>query len=185
MKKTTYKIVVSGLLIAISIVLTRLFSFTFPVLNFPASRLSIGFVPIILAGILLGPVWGIAVGALADAIGFVISSAGQSLPYSPLITVVSALVGLLSFFVYYIFIKIPKGLRISLTISITLIICSMFLQPMALSQLTGIPYWAMFSGRLLVNLVSIPVYCVLIYYIIRGLERARLLPAQPATHRKE
>lgn len=183
MNRTTYKIVVSGLLIAISIVLTRLFSFTFPVLNFPASRLSIGFLPIMLAGILLGPVWGVSVGALADVIGFFLSNSQQA-PYSPLITIVSALVGLVSFVIYRIFAKAPKALRISLSVTFTMVVLLLFCNTYVLSALYGIPYWAMFLGRLPVLIIMIPVYCLLLYYILRGLEKAKLLPPQPSGHLK-
>ena len=46
----------------------------------------------IMAGLLLGPVWGMLVGALADGVGFLVAPMGA---YIPGLTLTSALIGLI------------------------------------------------------------------------------------------
>ncbi len=61
---TTRAMVQCALLIAISIVLTHLLTISTPIL-----RINLGGVPILLAGVVFGPLGGLIVGALADLIG--------------------------------------------------------------------------------------------------------------------
>ena len=84
----TRDLVLASLFIALSIVFARLFSIRIS----EGLRLSFGQTPIILAGILLGPVWGLIVGALADVVGFAVAPMGA---YIPGLTLTSALVGLI------------------------------------------------------------------------------------------
>ena len=57
-----------AVLIALEIVLSRFLS-----LNTPVLRVGLGFVPIALCGIMFGPVWAGAAGAIADILGTLIS----------------------------------------------------------------------------------------------------------------
>lgn len=83
------KIVTAGLLIALNIVLTRFMSFVI------AGHIRIGFglLPTHIAGYLLGPLGGFAVGAGADLLGVMINSFGQT-PH-PGMTLSSGLQGLI------------------------------------------------------------------------------------------
>ena len=54
MQIKTRDLILAGLFIAISVILTRVFSADLLIAGVPSARLAIGFVPIILAGILLG-----------------------------------------------------------------------------------------------------------------------------------
>jgi len=79
------KMIVAAFLIALSIVLTRMLSITTPFF-----RIGFGSVPIMIAGIVLGPQTGFLVGAVADLVGFVISPTGS---FMPGFTLTSALTG--------------------------------------------------------------------------------------------
>ena len=79
-KSRYYKMIASAMLIAVSILLTRLFAGNFLVLGVPAARFSLGFLPIMLAGVLLGPGWGAVVGLIADALGFFLFPNGVYFP---------------------------------------------------------------------------------------------------------
>lgn len=171
--KSPYKLIVSGLLVAISIILTRIFSANLVIVGVSAARISIGFVPIILAGILLGPWFGLAAGALADVLGFFIFPSGT---YFPPITLTSALVGLLPWLLFKIFYRRPLWLKTLLAVGVTQIACSMFMQTFWLSILLGSPYIGLFIPRALITLITIPVYSVLLYFIIVGLKNAKLTP---------
>lgn len=90
---TRTKIVVKcGLLISISIVLKLLFEVYIPLGGFPSLRLNITALPIMLSGILLGPLAGFAVGIISDILCFFIKPGG---PFFIGFTLVSGLTGLI------------------------------------------------------------------------------------------
>lgn len=167
MDKKTYKVVLSGILIALSIVLTRLLSINID----QYIRISFGFVPIILAGILVGPYFGFAVGALADLLGCLLFG----VPPYPLITLTSALVGLLSWLIYRMSGRIKEWARILLTVTLIQIICTILLQTLWLSMLLGQGYMVLMPWRAVIGAASIPVYTILIYAILAGLRKANLV----------
>ncbi len=75
----------SALLIALSVVATRLLS-----IQTPFVRIGFGGIPILLAGLAFGPIWGFAAGALADLVGFFLHPVGT---YFPGFTLTAGLVG--------------------------------------------------------------------------------------------
>lgn len=176
MKITTRSLVISGLFIALSIVLTRIFSQQMMIAGVPASRLSIGFLPIILSGIILGPIWGFAVGVIADALGFVIFPPAGAFYFW--ITINSGLVGLLPALIVRFTGKTPNWAKVLLSVSTVQIICSAFLQTYFLSMLLGRAFEILFLPRAIVSLIMIPVYYLLAYSILLGLKRAKLIPQQ-------
>ncbi|KNZ42340.1 folate family ECF transporter S component [Acetobacterium bakii] len=90
---TRTKVVVNcGLLIAISIVLKILFEVVIPLGGFPSLRLNITALPIMLSGILLGPIAGFAVGFISDLMCFIIKPGG---PFFIGFTLSSGLTGLI------------------------------------------------------------------------------------------
>jgi ECF transporter S component (folate family) len=70
------KITLAALLVSISIVLTRFFGIVIPLGGFPSLSLDLGSVPILLSGIVLGPIFGGIVGLSSDALGFFINPRG-------------------------------------------------------------------------------------------------------------
>jgi ECF transporter S component (folate family) len=163
----TKKLVVSGILVALSIVLTRLF-----VVNIEQTiRISFGFVPIMLAGMLLGPIWGLAVGGLADLLGCLLFGVSPFLP----ITLTSALVGLLAWLLYRLTAGRKEWLRVLISVSVTQIICSMFLQTLWLSLLMpGTTFAGLFFWRAVVALATIPIFTILLYAVLKSLRDAKL-----------
>lgn len=90
---TRTKVVVNcGLLIAISIVLKILFEVYIPLGGFPSLRLNITALPIMLSGIILGPIAGFAVGFISDLLCFFIKPGG---PFFLGFTISSGLTGLI------------------------------------------------------------------------------------------
>ena len=174
-KNPTYYLVASGLLIGLSVVLTRVFSVNLLIAGVPASRLSIGYVPIMLAGILLGPAWGFGVGVLADVVGFLLFPSGT---FFPPITLTSGLVGVLPWLLLRMTDKWPQWLKVLAAVALTQMLCSVCLQTYWLSLLMGKGYFALLLPRAVVTLVTIPVYYVLIQSVLGSLKKARLLPAR-------
>lgn len=78
-------------------------------------KLSLSYLPSFVAGIFLGPISGLSVGLFGDVIGLLISPQG---PWIPLITLSSALIGLIPGLIC----KIPK-LNIFIKIWISIILC--------------------------------------------------------------
>jgi len=90
----TADLVKAGLLAAISIVLTRFLSLMVPLGGLPALRVGFGPIPIILSGMLFGPVVGALTGVVADVIGFMINPTGGI--FFPGFTFSAALNGIIS-----------------------------------------------------------------------------------------
>lgn len=83
-------ITICGVLIAFSIVLSRFASFRLTIAGVENIRFGLGTLPIMLAGILFGPLIGGLVGIISDVLGFVISPKGI---YMPQFTFVSMMYG--------------------------------------------------------------------------------------------
>lgn len=99
-KFSTKILVVCGLFAGMSIILTRLFSYMIPLAGLPALRIGFGSIPIIISGILFGPIAGGLTGGVSDILGFILNSMGG--PYIPGFTVSAILEGLISGYIYCI-----------------------------------------------------------------------------------
>jgi ECF transporter S component (folate family) len=73
---TTKMIVTLALLLSMSVVLDRLLG-----IQLPNLRISFGNLPIILAGLLFGPIAGGVVGLLSDGLGFLMRPTGEYIPF--------------------------------------------------------------------------------------------------------
>lgn len=98
---STAVMVKAGLLAGISIVLTRFFSLMVLLGGMPTLRVGFGSVPIMLAGMLFGPLVGGAVGVVADLVGFAINPMGTV--YIPGFTVTAALFGVIPGVLFHTF----------------------------------------------------------------------------------
>ena len=85
--KQLVTLVTCAMLIAIQVVLVRFCS-----IQTPFQRISFGFVPMSMAGILFGPVYGCIVAALADLLGAILFPTGGA--FWPGFTIVAAFTGL-------------------------------------------------------------------------------------------
>ena len=95
---TRTRIIVNcGLLIAISIVLKILFEVYIPLGGFPSLRLNITALPIMLSGILFGPLAGFAVGFISDILCFIIKPGG---PFFIGFSLANGLTGLIPGFLF-------------------------------------------------------------------------------------
>ncbi len=88
---STSNLVKAALLAAISIILTRIFSIMIPLGGLPALRVGFGGLPLMLSGILLGPLFGGATGFVADVVGYLMNPQGA---YFPGFTLSSSLMGI-------------------------------------------------------------------------------------------
>ena len=139
MKKTkisTKMLVTLAMLLAIEIVLSRFLS-----IQTPITRIGFGFIPLVMAGILFGPIPAAIVAVLADVLGALLFPTGA---YYPPLTITSLLVGLTyGLFLHKISFNhkdIYDWLRIIGCVVVRQGIWALLLQSYWLSLLQGITY---------------------------------------------
>lgn len=164
---TTRELVFLSLLISLNIVLTRVASIRIAFGSIEGLRIGFGSFPTILAGIMFGPVGGCIVGALGDIIGYYINPMG---PYVPYFTLSAALTGVIPALILMPFKRpVPKYWQLLLAIGIGEIITSVFLTPYFLQISFGIPMLATMPGRILSQVIQIPLYSSLVIVLLKRL----------------
>ncbi len=159
------KISFISLLIAMSIVLTRLASVRIAIGGVEGIRIGFGKLPIILGGLMLGPFYGGIVGALSDMVGFIIQPIG---PYMPHFTVVSALTGILPPYLFRIFGENNDHIiKIAVAIGATMGITELFLIPYTLHVIFDIPWQILMIPRLISVPITILFYTYITHLFIR------------------
>lgn len=94
LRMPTSVIVKAGFLATVSIVLTRFLSIMLLLGGLPALRVGFGNIPIIMSGMMFGPVVGGLTGVVADVIGYLINPMGGT--FFPGFTLSAALYGIIS-----------------------------------------------------------------------------------------
>ncbi len=108
---STRALVTISLLTSISIILARVMGIMVPVAGFPALKINFSTIPIMLSGILFGPVAGFMTGGVADVIGYLINPQGG--PFFPGFTLTTALTGMIPGLIYKIITKYDKIKKIN------------------------------------------------------------------------
>ncbi|WP_353097482.1 folate family ECF transporter S component [Tissierella praeacuta] len=165
----------SGFLVAISIVITRFLSFMVPLAGgLPALRLGFGEVPLMISGLLFGPVVGGISGIVADLIGAWAFPQG---PYFPGFTLSSMLWGVISgMYGVYLRKKGEQGNPFSYKrVFFIIIICTVFISTLMntywLTQMMGKGFMVLLPGRILSDIIKIPVETYIITILIKQLRR--------------
>lgn len=142
-------IAIMGVLMAMQIVLSDIILFQTGTI-----KIGFGFVPIMLGGILLGPLKSAITCALADLLGvFLFSSASIHLGF----TLTAFLVGLLYGFLLY---KKQSVVRLTIAVLINQFIFTLLVNSYWIAQLRGIDYKAQVIARLVQIAIMIPVMLV-------------------------
>ncbi|MFW5788288.1 MAG: folate family ECF transporter S component [Halanaerobiales bacterium] len=164
-KFPTNKLVYMALMMSLSIVLTRILSLRIPFYGVESIRIGFGGLPIILAGITMGPLAGGIVGALADLLGFWINPVGA---YMPHFTITAFLTGFIPGIIFLYFFR-GKNNYLSLLLSIApgQIITSIILVPYFINTLFGAPLTPILIPRIIGEPISIILY---VYFINTFLE---------------
>ena len=154
LKFTPRELTVLGVLIALEIVIAQFVTFR----PSQSIKLSLDFLPIVIAGILFGPVPAMIVSILADILGAFVFPVG---PYFPGLTVTAALTGLLYGALLHESQSMP---RIAVAVGMQQWILSLLLNSFWLSVLYEWPYLPTLIGRVAqcgimtaVQLVFIPI----------------------------
>ena len=103
----TYKITISGLLLALIIIFTRFLSLqNIPVI--PFVRISLGPGLIIFSSIFLGPIYGGIIGGLSDILGILLVPNSLGYSINPWLTLVYTFLGILPWCIYQIFKRVKS-----------------------------------------------------------------------------
>jgi ECF transporter S component (folate family) len=167
------KLVLASIFVSLAIIFTRFTSFQLG--NY--LRLGLGDLPILLAGIILGPLWGAAVGALSDVLGFFTMPLGDF--FIPGITLSAALWGFIpGIIVRMIFKKKSVWAIVSSCVACGLML-DIGLTPLWLSLAYGsLTYTAMLPVQAANAFAMMAVNSVLTIVLIRSLERGKIITSE-------
>lgn len=163
----------AGFLVAISIVMTRFVYIMFAPAGVQVLRISFGYLPLMLSGMLFGPIVGGLTGLAADLIGFLVNPMG---PYHPGFTISSVLWGVIPGLIFMA-LKGKKRLdqafslrNIVIAVAIASIIISLLLDTYWLSKLYGEGFMILLPTRIVAALISIPLHSTIIRTLLKHLK---------------
>lgn len=163
----TRRLVYLALLVSLNIVLTRIASIRIPLEGLETLRIGFGPLPVIMAGFMFGPLYGAMVGVVGDLIGYNINPMG---PFLPQFTVIAGLHGLMPPLLLRLLGNNLRFWPVITSIAVTNILTSILLTPFLLKSIFGIPYWTTLPGRIVSQIVIIPLYTVLSRRILKTVE---------------
>ncbi len=172
----TRNIALVSLLVAMSIVLSRLASIRIAIGGAEGIRIGFGKLPIILGSFILGPLYGGLVGAISDFLGYLIQPIGAYLPH---FTIISALCGILPVIIF----RIMRGneeniISFFISVGLTIAVTELFLITYTLHIIFGIPLNILLVPRL----ISVPITIVIYSYFIHAFVRRKIVQI---AHHKE
>lgn len=163
----TKRLVTCALLTAIAVLLSGPLSIPVFPLGIYSLKIGLGTLPVILSGILFGPVYGGIAGGLTDVLQFMISPKGA---YVPWFTIVGVLTGMLPALFFRTGQKATLP-RLFLAVGSSQVFCSVICNTFLLVTLYGIPLETILPLRIINQAVSIPVYVFLLYLLLPLLKK--------------
>lgn len=151
-------------LVILGVIAGLVLNLSFSINEVEAVRVSFAELPVLLGGILLGPWWGAFIGGAWDLSRFALQTPGT---YVPGITLIAVLRGMLP----GLLARLTGGSRrlqdLIIQVAVPQLLCSVFLTALALYQAFGIPILVNIMARFLVQTFTIPVYILIIYFIVK------------------
>lgn len=168
MRKINIKtIVISGFLIALNVVLSRII--TIP------GIISFGGFPIIFSGIVFGPVVGGIVGGVGDVVSFIVRPTGAFMPHFILTSALTGVIpGILTKVLKNDLTK-PKLWKIFISIFVGQVITSVLMVPYFRLILFSHPFIATMLKAATKQAINIPAYSIIIKILIQSLYNAGTL----------
>ncbi|HHT47190.1 MAG TPA: folate family ECF transporter S component [Firmicutes bacterium] len=170
-KLTTQMLVRMSLLVALNIILDRYLSLRLPMLGVEGLRIGFGAVPVIFAGIFMGPVAGGLVGAVGDIVGFIVAPLGA---YVPHFTLTAALRGIIP---GLIILLAGRGRReigifpLFLAISAVFVVVNILIWPYFMEIVFGPLRAVTVPPKIAEAVVAIPIYTIILFTMGRAMER--------------
>ncbi len=160
-KSNTERLLITAILIALEVILTR-----FVAINTPMLRIGFGFLPMVLVAILYGPWWAGGAYALSDFLGSMVFPTGA---YFPGFTLSACITGIIyGFFLYRRKITWINSL---LAVTIVLLGVNLLLNTAWLTIILGKGYLALLPARFIKELICIPIDTLLILVVNKVAER--------------
>jgi ECF transporter S component (folate family) len=149
----------SALFVALSIVCGKYLAIPFGnILRFSFENL-----PIILSGVLFGPIAAAVVGALADILGCIL--VGYSI--NPLVTAGAISIGVISGAVYRIMKKAPSALKLALSVAAAHVVGSVVIKTFGLAAWYDIPTLELMLWRLLNYVIVGTLEFIILYAVLK------------------
>ena len=127
-------------------------------------KLSLDFIPVVIAAILYGPIPAVVMSILADILGAFLFPVG---PFFPGFTVTAAVTGLIYGLLLY---KSQSFPRVLLAVVLQQLVCSLLLNTFWLHVLYGLPYLPTMAARLIQCAIMAALQLVLIPVIARTIQ---------------
>ncbi len=166
-KKTNIKrLALSGLLVAAGVILSGALSIPAFPLGVYSIKIGFGMLPVILSGILLGPVYGGMVGGLTDLLQALLFPRGA---YMPWFTVAAVFFGLIPG-LYFIKKQKPTLLRLLLAVGSGQVFGSVVCNTLIMVFIYGLPLATILPLRIVNQAIMIPLYAFILYWILPHLK---------------
>lgn len=162
------KIILSAILLAILIILSRFLS-----IKTPITKISFAFVPTMLCAIWLGPKWTVLINVLGDLIGATLFPSGAFFIGYTISTAISGLIYGLILYKKDENSYSDKQLIVRILVSsiLVMIIVNMGLNTLWTSITTGKAFFALLGTRVLKQLIMVPVHVVVIFFLEKVLRK--------------
>jgi ECF transporter S component (folate family) len=159
------RLVLAGLLLAVVIVF---WLFQIPLL--PTLRISFGFVPLVLGGWLLGPVWTGVIGIVGDILGMMLFPSGGA--FFPGYTFNALLTGLIyGFFLFNRPVDRKLCIRLALSLALMHLVVQLGLNTLWLSMQYKQAFIALLPPRVIANIVLFPIELAFMFLLMRFMEK--------------
>ncbi len=165
-----------ALLVATQIVLARFCSIQLFMGSTPVARIGFGFLPLVLVAVLYGPFYAGIAGVVADVVGYMFSPAGAFFPgFTFTAFVTGAIYGL---FLY----RKPRGIvRISVMMVTVSLLCSLALNTLWLTVLTGRGFLVIMQARIVQEAIHLPVSVLCTFAVGNAPQLRKFIPAHNKT----
>lgn len=166
-KLSVRELAAAGILTAAAVILTRLLTVNIA----DGVRVGLGNLPVLLAGLWLGPVYGLLVGALADVLGALLLS---PFGWNPLLTVAPALFGLAAGLLGLLKMNnTPRFLALWATGLMCHAVSTMSVSTLILTNMYGLPFLSLFYVRVLIYIAVSAAEAGLALPILKRVKKAK------------
>ncbi|MDR1468826.1 MAG: folate family ECF transporter S component [Spirochaetaceae bacterium] len=159
------QLVLAGLLLAVAIVFRQFLRIPIT----PTLRLTLSFVPYILAGWLLGPVWAGVVGVVGDILGMVLFPTGAFFPGYTFNELLTCLI-----YGFFLFNRpVDRRLFVRLVISLVLVhlVVQLGLNTLWLSVQAKQAFIVLLPPRVIANIARFPIELAAMFFLLRLIEK--------------
>lgn len=175
----TRRLVLCALFVALGVVFGGLLNIPAMPFGVYSVKIGLGTLPVILSGVLFGPVYGGIVGGLTDFLQAMLFPKGAYLPWFTLTGVLFGLIPGL----FFIKRQKPAFLRILLAVFSGQVIGSVLLNSWLIyttstSRASDLTFPLFLVPRIINQSIMIPVYAVLVYYLVKALRRIRVIETE-------